>query len=1854
MKMRFCVVIALLSLTTLTACSKEQPTVKIHPSWGRYVSQHSSGIVSKQARLRVRFNQDVAPQDLVGHLLTDGIGIDPETEIEASFSGTRELLIVPKAPLESGQTYRITLQPTRFMGIPETIGPFAFQVSVQQRAYEVCEIGLIPDGNNENLLTLQGRINTADAEEKATVEQLLKAVYSDEEVALTWLHSVDGRRHEFSASGIRRQEQTAVLQLSWNGSPLGVKTSGSRNVEVPARGLFRVTGLRPVGGNGHYIEVAFSDAVDRTQDLSGLVRLSSGDFNTRLEGNILKLYPSSVEAGEVRVTIEGTVRSNSGRKLEERFEGTIVLEEEKPKVRFAGRGVILPDNEHLTIPFEAVNIHSVQITAFRIFENNIGQFLQNNGLGGDHELPRVGRYLWRKTIPLPEAPRGKWNRYAIDASELLRNHPGGLFRLTLSINRGNSTYACPVEETLVPVPPVPPLTNHEDLQLAEHSSWDNAEEWWGEGQQNPQHNWHERNNPCKDAYYSMHEGVSDARNFLASNIGLLAKRGNDDRLHLVTTNLRTGKPMDGVNITVFNFQNQPLQSGKTDLLGQLQLQHREAPFYLVAEKDGQKGYLKLSEGSALMVSHFDVGGQKVEKGVKGTIYGERGVWRPGDDIYLTFVLQDRDGIIPPGHPVTVELFNPHGLLAQSLTNATPVGGFYTFKFSTGENDPTGNWLAKARLGGLVVEKPLKVEMVVPNRLKVDLDFGSDILSAEHNPLKGSITSQWLHGAVADKLKAEVAVQLKSRPTGFGRYGDFVFDDPTRQFTSEKQILFDDRLNDKGQAQFEQTVATAENAPGMLDAFFTSRVFEEGGGFSINTRNVPFHPYRNYVGIKLPKGDAARGMLLTDTIHKVEIASLAADGNPVSLEKVEVALYKIDWKWWWDQSGDSLASFASASHHNVLKQGVVATRDGMGSWDFEIKSPDWGRYLVRACDAAGKHCTAKVFYCDWPGWAGRAREERGPGANVLTLYSDKKSYTVGETATINLPSATQGRALVSLENGSGVLEQRWLELQEGQSSFALPITRAMAPNVYVHVTVVQPHAGKNNDRPIRLYGIVPLGVEDPTTRLRPAIEVPAEVRPESTLRVAIRETAGTPMTYTLAVVDEGLLGLTNYKAPDLHGNFYRKEALGVKTWDLFDDVVGAYGGALERILALGGDEESGARERASSTRRFPPLVKFLGPFHLAQGEVGRHEIVLPQYVGMARVMVVAGRNGAYGTAEKAVTVRQPLTILPTLPRVLGPDEEITVPVSLFVMDKGIREVALSMTTDDMFEVLDGGSMRIPFSQPGDKLGYLRLKVKSRTGRGAIHFKAVSGEHLASATVTIEARSPNPRAVRQQKAAIAPGKSWSATVVPFGLAGTNRFNLEVSVLPPINLDRRLAYLIQYPHGCIEQTTSAAFPQLFLPSLAQIDPQQRKRLDDNIHAGIERLRLFQRPDGGFGYWPQAPASDPWGSNYAGHFLLEAKRLGYAVPTQLLFQWQQYQKTAAQAWSGGTSLDQAYRLFTLALAGAPELGAMNRLRETAGLDNVARWQLAAAYRLVGLPDAARELAAGTDLVVSESESSAGTYGSLVRDRAVILTALILLDDKLRAKEVADEISAALSSDAWLSTQSTAYALLAMARLYEPESTAETFSYSWRRGDGKEHSITSGKPISQTELTGIPAGGTEVCVVNPGSRTLFVTLSSEGVPRAGNETASSQGLSLNVAFAGKDGSELEVQRLPHGMDLRATVEIRNLSDRTLDNLALTQIVPSGWQILNERFITGSEQSGADYQDLRDDRILTYFGLRPGESKTFTTLFNASYLGRNYLPGWTVEAMYDAGTNARIVGSWVEIVATGAPLRPAKVTKHKR
>ncbi|MDR0965178.1 MAG: hypothetical protein LBM75_01495 [Myxococcales bacterium] len=1841
----------------------------IHSEWidPELVIYHSGPSISWKSDVRIAFDAPQVETEAIGKPLDPSpFRFSPAVAGSASWENRSTLVFKPSAPLVRGQRYEVQVKLDGAPGQKIAVGKYNFVFNtIQPTAQFSVSAPRFDDPTKPTSMSFTGTIESSDEEDDAAIERTIS--FGDADVkACCWTH--EGNTHSFTVAGLARTESDRVIRVFFDGSAQSFGERAEGVVTLPGIGEFKATGANAVQGDTRYLVVRFSDPIDPAQNLNGLIHVKDrSDISLKVEANTVRIFSTKAwKAKGETIVVDAGLRNALGMPLKAAAEFKVNFELEKPELRFATEGVILPSTLNLTLPVQVKNLRGVEIAVWKVFDDNVAQFLQVNDLKGGREFQRVGRPVWKKFVPIEHRDEdvNVWKSVGLDMSPLVKAAPSGLYRIELTYRGQDAVTKCArvgassaseddsdQDES--------PAAFEEDWEgeQAQASGWDGIEGFYDET--NDVYCSEDRQkDPCHACFQK--EAVAVARNVLFSDLGLIAKRGKDGEFVVVVTDLKTATPLPNALVKLLDFQQQSLAAAKTNDGGVARLKVQgQKPFLVEAKHGTQSGYLKLSEKMANAVAHFDVDGVARQNGIQGFLYGERGVWRPGDPIHLTFLLNDPDERLPPDHPVKLELFNARGQLVETITRTNGIDGFYAFTLKTADDAPTGDWLAKVRVGGALFTKVLKVETVMPNRLKIDLDFGVARIDTS-GALTAKLSSEWLHGAPAGGLKADVRVKLSAIPTRFPAYPEFTFDAPAATYQSELETLFEDELDESGKATFEATLKAENDPPGMLMANFSTRVFEPGGNASVDTFSLPVSPYDRYLGLRLPKGDAARGMLLTDVKHEVKFVAVQPDGRPAGKGEVEVRLYKLSWRWWWAKGTESFAEYISGLNRQPLQTGKVEIgADGTGSWTFEIKYPDWGRYMVLARDLTSDHISGRIFYVDWPGWAGRAQADTGgAGATALTVATDKPSYEVGELVTLTFPASANGRALVSIESGTEVLSTAWVSGASGingQVRHQFRVTADMAPNVYANVTLLQPHQkkAKGNDLPMRLYGITPIGVVNPKTVLKPVLDLPEVFRPEETARVSVREASGLPMTYTLAIVDEGLLGLTRFQTPNPWKHFFAREALGVKTWDLFDSVAGTFGGTLDKMLAIGGDDEGEGKE-GTKKKRFPPMVRFLGPFALEAGESNAHQLQFPAYVGSVRVMAVAGHGGAFGSVGKSVPVRGALMLLATLPRVLGPEEEIEVPVAVFASEEALGRATVTAKASGGVELVGPATQTIDFPKPGEGMVRFKLKVKAGTGMAAFAVDAVTADGKAKAhqKIDIEVRMPSQRVSKASSHTIEPGERWTPTIELFGIEGTNEVAFELSNQPPIDLSNRLDSLIRYPHGCIEQTTSGVFPQIYLGQLLDLPAERQERVEQNIKAGIERLKTFQTSDGGFAYWPGQAQANVWGTTYAGHFLVEARRAGYAVPDALFEGWKAFQKNQARSvtlGNSGSELEQAYRLYVLALAGEAELGAMNQLRDRAAkLSDTTRWRLAATYALAGQPEAATALIQAYDpsLDVADYRELSGTFGSALRDRAMILEALVSLKKTNIAWELATSISNELSTGRWMSTQELGYALVALAHLFKG-APGTNIDAELAIDGNPALQIGSTRPILQQSIEVRDAAAPQVSLVNKGSKPLYARLFVAGVPMLGTEQAASSGMALDVTYRTPEGQALDVDALGQGSDFMVELQVRNQSHRKLEQVALSYLVPSGWEIANERMdATASDEreSSYDYRDQRDDRVYTYLSLDPGASKTYRFRLNASYLGRFYRPMAHVEAMYEATTNAQVPGGWVTVTsATAAP-----------
>ena len=1850
----------LLMIVSFSSCTRTQKDIIPSAEYAPYVNAYTGGVISQNSTIRIELTHEQPMVDLNNELKENPFSFSPSLKGKAYWVSNNTIEFVPEeGTLKPGSLYECTFQLGKFVEVDKKLKEFNFSFRVQERNFTLSIEPLPITDAQPDEINIKGEICFSDIVKKEEVEKILTAKDGNNKSYPVEIIPTDNlTRYQFCINQIPRDTEDYQLTITANGSPARIDQTQSEEVLIPAKDSFRFLSATRIDEPENGIEVVFSAPLSDTQDLKGLIEipeLSSSVF--QIKENRVFIYFEANQLSKLTLNIHEGVKSSQGKTLGTSHSISFSEINLKPQVEMLTTAAILPDSKSLIIPFRAVNLYAVDLSVIRIFENNVLMFMQTNSLASANELRRSGRLVYKKTLWLGKDTSKdiyNWENYSIDLAGLIRQEPGAIYRVILSFRQEYSAYPCGgVDNQEIKfadnnTPDGLMKVSGSALSEADEAVWDTPEAYYyynGGTTDWSVYRWKERDNPCHPSYY-MNSDRAAACNVFASNLGMIVKRNSLNKLWIAVSNILDTNPVGKAQVTVYNFQLQPIGKGETNGEGFVEISSKGTPFIVVAEAEKQKAYVRVVDGEEQSVSRFDVGGKEIQKGLKGFIYGERGVWRPGDTLHISFILEDREKRIPDKHPVALEIYNPKGQFYTKMISTQGMNGFYTFDVPTQAGDPTGLWNAYIKVGGTTFHKGLRIETIKPNRLKINLTLPKILQSTDKN-VTVPLASAWLTGATASKLKAKVEMSLSKVNTQFKNYGQYIFNDPATDFTTIKTDVFDGILNAEGKAGVTLKVPAATNAPGMLNATFTTRVFEPGGDASIYTQSIPFSPFVSYVGINLnqPKGK----YIETDKDHVFDIVTVNSQGQPVNRSNLEYKIYRISWSWWWENSEESFGTYINNSSITPVASGKLQTSGGKTTFKFRVDYPSWGRYLVYVKDKDSGHATGGTIYVDWPESRGRSNKTDPSGIKMLTFSLDKDSYEIGETATAIIPAAAGGRALVSIENGSSVLHREWIEVtNEGDTKYTFEITPEMTPNVYLHISLLQPHAQTINDLPIRMYGIAPVFVTNRQTVLQPQIQMPEVLRPETDFNVTVSEKSGKPMTYTLAIVDDGLLDLTNFKTPDPWNEFYSREALGIRTWDMYDNVLGASAGAYSSLFSVGGDAT--LKPADAKANRFKPVVKFIGPFYLEKGRQQTHTLKLPMYVGSVRAMVVAGQDGAYGNAEKTAFVRTPLMLLSTLPRVLSIQEEITVPVNVFAMEKQVKNVTVSLQASGGGVQIEGSHQQsLTFNRPGDQLVFFTLKTGNKTGKATIKLTASGGGQQTKETIEIEVRNPNPIVTLRSSEWIETGQNKELSYQLGSLSANNQIKLEVSRIPSVDISRRFDFLYNYQHHCTEQLTSKALPLLFIAQFKTIDTREAEKIKANVQEAIRQIYARQLPNGGFVYWPGNAVADEWISSYTGMFLTLAQEKGYAVHANVLNKWKRFQRAAAQNWrmpqeannwqQWQSELQQAFRLYTLALAGAPEYGAMNRMKEQPGLSIQAKWRLAAAYALTGKMKPAEELVYNAETTVIPYSSMNQIYGSSDRDEAMILETLLLMNRERDALQQAKVVSKNLSQENWFSTQSTAFALMAMGRLAEKLSGSLDFTWTW---NGKQQpAVKSAKAVFEKEISTSPKSGT-VAVKNQGKGALSVDLITRTQLLNDTLPAISDNLRMDIRYASMDGKPMSVNDIRQGTDFTAIASISNTSGTTdYTNLALTHIIPSGWEVYNERMTvpeaepqettdsSGNVSGQYTYQDIRDDRVLTYFNLRRGETKIFTIRLQATYAGNFILPAVQCEAMYDVNVQAR-------------------------
>ncbi len=1768
-----------------------------------WIAAYAPAHLDQDSEIRIELTDLMKSKIDTGRPIDNTFTFYPAVKGKAVYSSDMRFIdFKPMESLKQGCRYECRVDMSAIMDV-DSLADFSFAFFVDKREVRFEDVKVIVDPYDISSMIVKGRLEYNSAAGDTVFNDSSLIIFDDPDAKIHLDGKCENRSRDFKITGIKRPAKDKTVCLSLRSK--GGFAAKEQEVIIPSASDFSLLLAERVEAAVPYLNLEFTAPLSTTQDLEGLITIDNiSDLRIERAGTNVKVFYPVNGISDLTLRVSEMLKNMDGKNLDEGIELHFRQEVIPPAIEIPFKGNILPDNRNLRLPFRAVNLAAVDLEVVKIFPANVMAFLQQSNLNSAHELRRFGRLVHRRTVRLDRDKTlnlHQWQNFSIDLKNLFIRERGAIYNIRLTFRKAYSLYNRSEPEVFEEI---------SGLTEDDRNTWDldqsyiyrDAPDFNRSG-----FNWEESKDPSKDSFYMIEWDRMPEVNIAASNLGLIVKCNDDNTLKTIVSDIMSSEPAAGIEVTAYNYQLQKIGHGVTDKRGFADFKTEGNPFLVTASDGVSTTYLRVTSGQELSTSHFDISGKKITDGIKGFTYGERGIWRPGDDIHLTLIVEDEAKSLPENHPVILELYNPAEQLYARQILDKGIDGFYVFHISTEESVPTGLWSARFKVGNETFRHPVRIETIKPNRLKIDIKSPDIIQANATTPL--GLSARWLTGPAAKGMSASLEMTLYTNPYPFARYRNYTFKNPLVAYTSSEKHLYTGVTDSIGGIVRDCIVGAEDNSPGMLQANITATVTEPGGDASVVSKSVPFSPFGVYVGIDLHNAEFE-----TDKEIRFPVIVVNQVGQKLKNRPLEYKIYRLDWNWWWEGGSEDLSRYVASSSADVVSTGTTMATNGIADVPFRVDYPLWGRYLILVRDLKGGHATGGTFTVDWPAWRGRSYRDNASGSTELAFSLDKPQYEVGETANVYLPKCKGGHVLLSIENGSQVLKRHWVTLSADQDTkFPILVDKSMAPNFYVTATMLRPHKETDFDTPIRLFGIRPAKVINPHSILHPIIEMPDELHPQKQFSLKVREKDNKPMTYTIAIVDEGLLDITNYITPRPWAAMNQREALGVRTWDMYDDVIGAFGSDFRSILSVGGDEA--LRKSAGKEKRFNPTVKFLGPFSV-KGGTRTHKITLPNYVGSVRVMVVAAHGGSYGNADKTVRVTSPIMLLPTLPRTLANCDTLNIPVNVFSMQKEIKEVAVSIDADGPIEVIGQRSRNLLFDSTGERLTDFRLVCnQTKVGKARLIITATAHGHIARDTSFIDVSNPMPLSYSTEEKTLPAQESsdftWAAKEI-------DNVSLQISTMPTLNFNGVSLFMDNYPHLCTEQLSSKALFMLF--GRLFLNPEQKEICEKELPRLIKTVQSRQVANGGFVYWPKQQSENDWVTSMAGIVLYEASRQGFRIDSNSLERWKKYQEVQARDYnySPDSDLTQAFRLYSLAIAGSMRPAAMNRLRESRHLSQAAAYCLASAYALSGRKDIAAKLIERANR--TQPSTTSDMFASDLRDEAIALEAFTLSDEISDALKVARRLSSASAAKTFV-TQDIAFATIALSHLRD------------QLGNGC-HSIR----ISQVGITPLLISGFSgvknipldtrsgsVVIENlNGKGALDLSLLYSYRPSATKTIAPySKGLDISVQYTDLKGSPISIANLRQDSEFYASVTVTN-SSNDIGNIALTYAIPSGWEIWSGRIY----DLATDNTDIRDNSAHFYFGLKRGAVKTFKIRLRAVYPGSFTLPPTVCEDMYDPGCRA--------------------------
>lgn len=1343
-----------------------------------------------------------------------------------------------------------------------------------------------------------------------------------------------------------------------------------------------------------------------------------------------------------------------------------------------------------------------------------------------------------------------------------------------------------------------------------------------------------------DAYRITH--------FVVTNIGLHVRvypRG----IEVFANALNSGQPMTNVHLR--------LQGSKesleldTDENGHASFVHRPEGDLLLMANEGQNfSFLDLRE-AALDLSDYAVTGLN-DQPLAPFVYSSRDLYRPGESMDLSVLLRDRDGKLAGIDKLNLRIVRPDTklLLDENISASQRELGYFDYHLAIPADAPTGEWKAEIRINSKdalpVSSFAFHVEEFMPERMKLSLKTDEKLLMAGQK-LIVAVQGDYLYGAPANGNKFTSVRKVEVNRHPLPAYKDYFFGDPQDEKLVGREDLPELQLNETGGAFLEVPPLNGKiNSP--LTVGVIGSLHETGGRTVTRKLDAPFWPTQNLVGIRphFNKDTVENNSDAAFSLVRVTPESQAVAGT----QPLAVTLVKEEKEYFWEYNdSEGWQRKDISSEYPILQQKVSLNKQGQGEATFSVQS---GSYRLEVEDAETGLRTVYPFHAGWD-WESESNNAARPDQIELAL--DKPMYRAGDIAKLTITPPSAGEAMVAVE-GESMLWSKRVSLPAEGMSIEIPVDKAWnRHDLYITVTSFRPASSQQKIAPNRALGVIFLPLDREERQLNLAIEAPEKVLPEQTVSVMVSagNLPGGSAVVTLAAVDVGVLNITNFKTPDPFAFYFSQHAYGVSLHD-------AYGKIIENVSGQPLRQRFGGDAGGRQSGFLPPTgVRIVSLFSGAvkfddQGKA-KIDLAIPGFDGTLRLMAVAASKDRFGSAERDMLVASPVVASMAAPRFLAIGDSSFLNVDLNNTTDETQNIKLKIDADPAL-TFSPVTQDVTLDKKQRQTLNFALASAQQLGKGQVRLELTGKDFTVHRQVQVVVRPPYAGTHLSQARELKPGESLDIGasglqgLMPAGLHA----NLSLSATPVLPMRSVLQGLLQYPYGCLEQTTSTAWPYLFLEAgVAErlgLEPMDMKQRNERVNTALLRLAGMQLSNGGFTLWSNYGDEEYWLTPYVTDFLLDAKDQGFVVPdwllqaalknlTERLQENERYIDSRYGYSEAAEELDlaaRAYAAYVLSRVKQAPLGTLRVIydkdmgKASSGLPLV---HLGLALNAMG--DAKR----GNDAIqkglalVRDDKVYVGDYGSRLRDEAAML--YLLLRYKVNVPNLGERVRGLadlLHDHNYLSTQEQLFAFLAGLKIQEKakEPWKAVLKLAGNNLD------LAGSAMQVRSLTASDLQG-EAVLTAAGNKSVYVDLSLDGYS-AVMPALDTDPIDIKREWYSLKGKKLKPEEVKAGDLLLVHLTVN--SAIAIHDALVVDMLPAGLEIENTNLVANEDlqalqlegmekpvtelldSSTLRTQEFRDDR---YVAALPLEAKTRHHLFYMARVvsaGAFVIPPPHAEDMY--------------------------------